>query len=394
MSRSQFSIYIHLPYCVKKCPYCDFNSYGVGSEPLGEREERYVAAVLNELRTYSEDPAWQGRGVKTVFFGGGTPSLFSSHSFAQILGTIAEGWHLTAPGEITVECNPGTVQEELGSERLEGFLRAGINRLSFGAQSFSSRKLALLGRIHSGGETVHAVQTAKRVGFTNFNLDLMFGTAGESFAEWSHDLRAILELEPTHISAYGLTIEPGTEFGRDAKRGVVFTAEEDLQAELYEHTQDTLERAGYGQYEISNYAKPGSECAHNLNYWRGGDYLAIGAGAHGYLRGSAPMRWANIPGPEHYIAQVRDRGVGEHRREVIDREKSELEFFSLRLRTAEGVQFSEYYEEFGERFEERFAPVFTELQALGLLAVDSFGARLTKRGMLFADTVFSAFVER
>lgn len=390
------SIYVHIPFCLRKCPYCDFNSYAAAATNVSEQE--YTDAVCGELRTYARLDGWAGRTVETVFIGGGTPSLYAPSSIERILATI---FSVFPPGdtvEVTLEANPGTIEEELGAEKLSGYRRVGVNRISMGAQSFDEAKLKFLGRIHASLDTKRAARMIVEAGFANFNLDLIFAVADESLETWQADLEQALALQPTHLSAYALTIEPGTEFGRASRRGAVLTAEDDTAAEMFDLTQRRLADEGFVQYEISNYAKPGRSCLHNLAYWSGRDYLGIGAGAHGFLRrpndglNSWGLRWSNLPGPRHYIDAIASRGVGVQRTEHIDRDQAETEYIFLGLRKAEGIAIAHYDETFGRSFAERYAEPLESLKAAGLLHTAGGRLTLTRRGFLFADTVFSSFI--
>ena len=414
-SREPFAVYVHIPYCLRKCPYCDFNSYGISQQAGGRtarmEEEPYTAALERELTHYAGQDAWKGRQVYSVFFGGGTPSLFSRASIERVLSGLSACFTLVPSAEITLEANPGTVQEELGREKLREFRNCGINRISMGAQSFSPRKLKILGRWHSAGDIANAVSNIRRAGFENFNLDLMFGIQEESLEEWRYDLARLVALSPPHCSAYGLTIEPGTEFGKRARRGACLLAAEDDSAFMYEYTQKTLERHGYTQYEISNFARERFQCLHNLAYWSNYDYLGLGAGAHSYLEGrdspdgeslqsgkiqkpqEAPFgrRWSNIPKPEHYIERVQTHGCAEQRSEVLNRENAEVEFFFLGLRKKDGVNADEYEQRFGAKLFPRYQSTVERLQAEALLLRDFDTIRLTQKGLLFSDYVFQVF---
>lgn len=265
------SLYIHFPWCIKKCPYCDFNSHESGSRSLPESQ--YINKLLGDLDSQKNHVA--GRCIETVFMGGGTPSLFSGESIARLLSRIKERVKLSDEAEITLESNPGT----LDKKNLTGYICAGVNRLSIGVQSFQDVLLQQLGRIHSGEEAIEMIKAARKCGFTNINLDLMHGLPGQTTAQALFDLEQALSQNPTHISWYQLTIEPNTLF---YKRPPALPEEEVLWS-IQQAGQQLLEESGYCQYEVSAYALPGYECRHNLNYWRFGDYLGLGAGAHGKL---------------------------------------------------------------------------------------------------------------
>ena len=391
---SSCGIYLHIPYCIKKCPYCDFNSYGIGhnAEPF---EKKYVNALIAELKHYAALPGWKDRTCHSLFFGGGTPSLFSPESIETIIREISERFDIYG-AEITLEANPGTIQETLGIEKLSGFRSAGINRVSMGAQGFSASKLKTLGRLHSPEDTANAVKNIRAAGFENFNIDLIFGVQGETLPDWEHDLRCALELDTPHLSAYCLTIERGTDYWRLHQRGELVLPTDDVQAEMYMLNQSLLAEHGYEQYEVSNFAKPGRACRHNLGYWSGEDYLALGAGAHGYMRTSDQaetfgLRWSNIPGPDHYIERAVTKGDATQRTEQIDREQAELEFFFLGLRTSRGISRTSYENTFGAALDTNYEEVIETFTQNGCLEQDKDILRLTQKGFLFTDEVLKAF---
>ncbi|HET8730764.1 MAG TPA: radical SAM family heme chaperone HemW, partial [Moraxellaceae bacterium] len=264
------SLYIHVPWCVRKCPYCDFNSHAAGAELP---ETAYVDALLADLRQDLDLDLVQGREIASIFIGGGTPSLFSPDAYARLFDGLRRELHFASDIEITLEANPGTVEQA----KFRGYRALGVNRLSIGVQSFSPEKLAALGRIHGRDEAVRAAEAARGAGFDNFNIDLMHGLPGQSVAEALADVRQALALAPTHLSWYQLTIEPNTVFYRDPP----VLPEDDTLWSIQEEGQTLLAEGGYRQYEVSAYARPERECRHNRNYWMFGDYLALGAGAHG-----------------------------------------------------------------------------------------------------------------
>ena len=271
MSVLPLSLYVHLPWCVRKCPYCDFNSHTAGSQTP---KRRYINALLKDLET--ESALATGRQIHSVFLGGGTPSLFSPDEINDVLDGVRALFDLADGAEITMEANPGTV--ECGSPA--GYLGAGVNRLSIGAQSFDDERLSVLGRIHSSADIVKAVEGAKAAGLENINIDLMHGLPGQSVEMALADVSAAIKLEPTHISWYQLTLEPNTVF---YARPPANMPSDDLAFEIQDRGQVLLAEHGFEQYEVSAYARDGRRCSHNLNYWLFGDYLAAGAGAHGKI---------------------------------------------------------------------------------------------------------------
>ena len=290
MTLPPLSMYVHLPWCVRKCPYCDFNSHTAGA---AAPKARYIAALINDLELEAERAA--GRIIESLFLGGGTPSLFSPSEIAELLDAIRSKFSLAVDAEITMEANPGTV--EFGSPA--GYRAAGVNRLSVGAQSFDDEMLATLGRIHSSEDISRAVREAQDSGLDNLNIDVMHGLPGQTVAAALSDLQSAIELQPAHISWYQLTLEPNTVF---YARPPANLPDDDLAFEIQEHGQALLQAAGFAQYEISAYASEGRSCRHNLNYWLFGDYLAVGAGAHGKLTTAAGVhRYQKPANPLQYM---------------------------------------------------------------------------------------------
>ena len=287
------SLYIHIPWCVRKCPYCDFNSHEQpGQLPIDE----YVDALTADLE--QDLPLVWGRTVHSIFFGGGTPSLFPPSAIGRILDCVSARLRLAPGAEITMECNPGTAEHG----RFEGYLAAGVNRLSFGVQSFDDACLQRLGRIHDSREAEFAVKLAQDAGYDNINLDLMYALPGQDLGMALRDVERAIALQPTHLSHYQLTLEPNTVFAAQPPAGIPL---EDDAWDMQERCIEVMAGAGYAQYEVSAYALVGRQCAHNLNYWRFGDYLGIGAGAHGKLSSGATgeilRRW-KLKNPRAYLA--------------------------------------------------------------------------------------------
>ncbi len=377
----EFSLYLHIPYCDSKCPYCDFNSHAVRQWP----EDRYVAALSREMAVAASDPMWRGARVRTVFFGGGTPSLFAPKSIAALLENARRHWPFAPAAETTLEANPGTVDVAA----LAGFRAAGVNRLSFGVQSFQDKYLRVLGRIHDGETAIRAVRDARTAGFDDVNVDLMFAVPGQTVAEWLTDLQRAIDLGTTHISAYNLTIEEGTAFFALRRRGELRPLDEAVEVEMYAATERTLAAAGFDRYEISNYAQSGRSCRHNLQYWRLQPYLGLGAGAHSF---AAPdRRWSNELGPEKYMSDVEARGGAVAWRETLSVEQATGEFVFLGLRCREGIAQGEFLRRFGIEFSAAF-PHSAGLRDGGLLEQVDDWWRLTDRGRMVADGVFATFV--
>jgi putative oxygen-independent coproporphyrinogen III oxidase len=320
------ALYVHLPWCVRKCPYCDFNSHALPSAGVPQRP--YVAALLDDLAFAAADCA--GREIVAVFFGGGTPSLFAPESIAQVLRGARDLLPFSPQVEVTLEANPGTLERG----RFADYAAAGVNRVSLGAQSFDDGKLEQLGRIHASREIEAAVSDLRASGIGNFNLDLMYALPQQTLAEALRDVERAIELAPAHISHYQLTLEPGTPFARRPPP----LPDDEASYEMQIACQERLAAAGFAQYEVSAYAQPSRRCAHNLNYWRYGDYLGIGAGAHGKVtrvdRG-AILRTARVRHPADYLSAATPAGRIAELCEIEDRERP-FEFCLNVLRLLEG----------------------------------------------------------
>jgi len=326
------SLYVHLPWCVRKCPYCDFNSHeGRGALPFAAYVDALIADLDHDL------PLVWGRTVQTVFFGGGTPSLFPPEAIDAFLQAASARLRF-APGlEITLETNPGTAEHG----RFEHYRAAGVNRISFGIQSFDDGCLQRLGRIHDSAEAEAAVRLAKDAGFDNFNLDLMYALPGQSLAMAEYDVERAIALQPSHISHYQLTLEPNTVFAARPPAGI---PDEDVSWDMQEHCQALLAESGFAQYEVSAYAQPGRHCAHNLNYWHFGDYLGIGAGAHGKLtlgsEQSILRRW-KVKHPADYLIKAGTvAAIGGD--ETIAPMRRPLDYMLNALRLVAGFPLSEF----------------------------------------------------
>lgn len=381
-----FSLYVHIPYCVSKCPYCDFNSHVAARIP----EDEYTEALLRELRHYSDTAAWAGRPVKTVFFGGGTPSTFQGSSIGAVLDETGKLFGFDRRPEITLEANPGVVD----AGRFHDYRSCGVNRISIGAQSFDPELLRFLGRVHSADETRQALGGIRDAGFDNFSLDLIYGIPGQSVDGVSRDLSQALAYEPPHLSAYNLTIEEGTPFHARYRQGLLRPLDEEVEIEMAERIQGTLADAGLERYEISNYARPGLESRHNLNYWEGGDYLGIGAGAHSHHRRPAePLgeRWQNERLPTGYMRRTDEAGHAVTERERPELRQAMAECLFTGLRMIGGVSVLRFERRFGTRPEGAFPDVADWLSG-GLLVEDDQRLRFGRQGLLLANELFVRLV--
>jgi oxygen-independent coproporphyrinogen-3 oxidase len=382
------SLYIHMPWCVKKCPYCDFNSHGVRGEPP---YADYVDALLADLDADIADfgDALRGhataiRPLTSIFFGGGTPSLFAPELIARVLDGVAARLPFAADAEITLETNPGTVEHG----RFDGYLAAGVNRLSFGVQSFDDDKLRRLGRIHSAADAVRAVKQAQDAGYANLNLDLMYALPQQTLAGALDDIEQALALAPTHLSHYQLTLEPNTAFAAHPPP----LPDDDAAWDMQEACQARLAAAGYAQYEVSAYARDGQRCVHNLNYWTFGDYLGIGAGAHGKLSdagGRVRRRWKTRH-PRAYLdsAGAATRIGGDS---VVGADELPFEYMLNALRLVDGVPLADYATRTGLALDTLRDPLDAAM-ARGWLHDDAAYLRTTPSGQRFLNDVVALFM--
>jgi len=379
------SLYVHMPWCVKKCPYCDFNSHGLRSAapPYAEYIDHLLADLDADRADF--DAALQDRPVISIFFGGGTPSLFSPELIARLLDGVRERLPLQADAEITLETNPGTVEHG----RFDGYLAAGINRISFGVQSFDDDKLKRLGRIHSTNETEAAVKSAQDAGYANINLDLMYALPQQTLDGALADVERAVALQPTHISHYQLTLEPNTAFAANPPP----LPDDDHAWAMQEACEAKLADAGYGQYEISAYAQPGRRCVHNLNYWQFGDYLGIGAGAHAKLSdatgGQVHRRW-KTRGPSAYMESNGGpaRIGGDN---VVGPAELPFEYMLNALRLIDGVPLVDFALRTGLPLEDIAAPL-ADARRRGWLRDDPGRLHTTDLGQRFLNDVISGFL--
>ena len=374
------SLYLHIPFCHTRCYYCDFNTYA-GILPL---REPYVRALLSEIgiagKMAQHTDGSPGR-TRTIFFGGGTPSLLTVKQVTRLLDACRQAFAVDQDAEITLEANPGT----LSAEQLVGLRAAGINRLSMGAQSFDAELLKTLGRIHSPEEISQGLHNARRAGFTSINLDFMFGLPGQTMHHWQATLDRALSLQPEHLSLYSLIIEEGTPFYTWTHEGRITPGDEDLCADMYEYADERLQAEGYENYEISNWALPGHSSQHNLTYWRNLPYLGMGAGAHSFFGG---RRFSNILDPQEYIRLLKNQQRPEAEGETIERAQEMSETAFLGLRTAMGLHLPTFEQRFGEPFTNFAGERLHVVEEAGLLEQKEGWLRLSKRGRLLGNEVF------
>jgi oxygen-independent coproporphyrinogen-3 oxidase len=380
-------IYVHIPFCIRKCPYCDFVSYPLqGEDGLEQKNiEDYVLSVLEEAAIYQREFSINRQQIKTLYIGGGTPTCLSGGQLFYLLDSLQHIFEFAEEAEITVEGNPGTIERE----KLEFIKKGGCNRLSLGVQSFAPEDLSTLGRIHSLQEVYTVYELAKEIGFTNISLDLMYGLPGQDIAAWRKILRQAVELMPEHLSLYQLNIEKGTPFYLRREQGLLFDVEQEMAQKMLLETIEYLTKNGYRHYEISNFSKVGRESKHNKVYWQNCEYLGLGAGASGYWRG---VRYSN----EHDLARYRGAlRIGKkpvREEDPIDRELSMSEHMFLGLRLLTGVEKEVFYNRFGIAIESVFGTVIKRLKGEGLLFENDKQIRLTKKGLFLANFVFMEFL--
>ncbi|EPL3705417.1 radical SAM family heme chaperone HemW [Morganella morganii] len=369
------SLYIHIPWCVQKCPYCDFNSHALKGEVP---HDDYVAHLLADLD--ADLPLVNGREIRTIFIGGGTPSLLSAEAMQTLMDGVRARIPVATDAEVTMEANPGTVE----ADRFSGYQKAGINRISIGVQSFGDDKLIRLGRIHDAGEAKRAARLAATLGLRSFNLDLMHGLPEQHLGEALSDLRQAIELAPPHLSWYQLTIEPNTSFG---SRPPVLP-DDDLLWDIFSQGHQLLTQAGYVQYETSAYAKPGFQCQHNLNYWRFGDYLGIGCGAHGKISftDGRILRTVKTKHPRGYMA-----GRYLDQQNEVATEDRPFEFFMNRFRLLEAMPRRDFTDYTGLP-ESVVRPQIEAALNAGEISETATHWQITEHGKLFLNTLLERFL--
>jgi oxygen-independent coproporphyrinogen-3 oxidase len=375
------TIYVHVPFCIQKCGYCDFNAYLYQDDMA----HAYLAALRQEIAHTADERPWTGYSVDSMYFGGGTPSTLAPEDLASLLGVMGHRFPVQMEAEITVEADPGTI--DLAG--LEALRAGGFNRISVGVQAFDDGLLRRLDRLHSAADARCALAWARRAGFIDLNLDLMFGLPGQSLAAWEASLHEAMTFIPTHISVYGLTIEERTPFYRRHQLGQLALPDEESQVAMFERADQLLTAAGYVHYEISNYALPGWRSRHNVHYWRHGEYLGFGAGAHAYLNG---YRRENERLPWRYVQAIAASGSAADVPEFIDAERRVHEGLMVGLRLREGIDLKAFAHDYGVPLEIAYAAPIAELTRAGYLQVTNSHLRLSDRGRLVADAVLSLLV--
>lgn len=377
--KKELGLYVHIPFCVKKCGYCDFLSWCGTSE----EKETYVQALLKEIESYREFA--RGYRVSTVFVGGGTPSVLEAGQMEGVLGNIQEVFELKKKPEITLEMNPGTVTEE----KLQCYKENGVNRLSIGLQSVKNEKLEVLGRIHSYEEFLESYELARKAGFTNISVDLISSIPGQKLEEWKEELAALSALSPEHISVYQLIIEAETPFYEKYAEHEELLPDEEESREIYLWTGSFLKEQGYEQYEISNYAKPGKESRHNLKYWERGDYLGLGLGAASMVRN---IRMSNTKDMKTYLERCGQPKTMREDVQFLEEARQMEEFMFLGLRKTRGVSRKEFRRIFGQEMDMVYEKALHKCLENGMLKEHKDRVYLSEEGVLLSNAVLSEFL--
>jgi oxygen-independent coproporphyrinogen III oxidase len=371
-----YSLYVHIPFCKKKCSYCDFPSYA-GRESL---MPEYIDALKTELGYYSS--LYDRPKIRTIFVGGGTPTLLPEELISSLFDSIRKDFDVLSDAEISVEANPGTVTKE----KLKTLVRSGVNRLSLGAQIFNNALLKKLGRIHLEHEITEAYELAREAGFKNINLDLMFALPEESISDWQDSLLKAVKLGPEHISTYNLQIEEGTPFATEKLEGHLLLPEEEEELKMYKLAIGFLKENGYKHYEISNFAREGFECAHNMTYWTLQDYIGIGAGAHSFIKN---IRTENTPFLEKYLSKDLSAIKTEH---ANTKKESMQEMIFLGLRLIQGIHLNDFTNRFGIGMREIYKKELAELIDEKLVEMNGKYVKLTENGLYLANEAFRRFL--
>ncbi len=382
VSDGSAALYVHIPFCEKRCSYCDFYTVADRHEAIPD----YVRCLVREMELYASDPFWNGQRFTTLFFGGGTPSLLTPDQIHLLISAVRDKFSLAADAEITMEANPGTTE----AARLHGYVQAGVNRLSLGVQSFDADELQKLDRIHPVADIYRTVEQARAAGIGNLSVDLMFALPGQRPSVWRNNLEQAVSLGTEHISAYNLTVEPGTPLFLQVRKGEIRPLSEWKERTMYGFTIDFLAAHGYDQYEISNYARPGLHSRHNMKYWDGSAYLGLGASAHSF---DGQRRFRNVDNFVHYIARLRKGEFARAEDEILDKATRKLEVIFLSLRLRSGIPLAHWRKLFGTDFLAEYEQVVQPLLAGAqpLLQHEGDSLRLTREGLFLCDTVCERF---
>ena len=374
-------LYVHVPFCAQKCNYCDFNSYKIEEK---NQKKDYLISIKKEMELYKEE--FKNKEFTSVFLGGGTPSILTPEELTILMENIYSNFNIKRDAEITMECNPGT----LNKVKLKAIKSLGINRLSMGLQVTQDHHLKYIGRIHTYEQFEKNYKDAIEVGIDNINVDLMYSLPNQSFDEWKETLNKIINLNPSHISAYSLILEEGTKFYDMYLNKEFELNDEEVDISIYNYTIDTLYKNGYHQYEISNYAKEGYECKHNIVYWKCDNYLGLGPGASGYINN---YRYSNICDINEYNKCLEYNKKPIEEKNVLSKKDEMEEFIFMGLRMNEGINLDEFYEKFNVNFKHKYNNILDKLKNLNLIIEQNNNIALTQRGRELSNTVFIEFID-
>lgn len=373
-------LYIHIPFCISKCKYCDFNSYKLDLD----EKRKYLNAIEKEMKFYKEEI--RGKEIDTIFIGGGTPSILNQNEIKFLFNNIKSNFKIKNDAEITMECNPGT----LTLDKLNTMKECGVNRLSIGLQAVQNKHLEYIGRIHTYEEFQKNYYQAKEVGFENINIDLMYALPNQSKKDWMESLEKVVKLNPTHISAYSLILEENTELFNMYEKNEFKLLDEDTDIEMYEYTIKYLKSHGYNQYEISNYAKEGFECKHNILYWKCKNYVGLGASASGFLN---EIRYNNFCELDKYEGIINSgKKPIEWKEKLSIKDKIEESIF-LGLRMNEGIEFKHFHEKYNVNFREVYKNEINKLEKMKLIEISDKGMKLTQKGREISNSIFVEFMK-
>ena len=374
-------LYIHVPFCAQKCNYCDFNSYKIEEK---SQKKNYLISIKKEMELYKEE--FKNKEFTSVFLGGGTPSILTPEELTNLMNNIYNNFNIKKDAEITMECNPGT----LDKEKLKAIKSLGINRLSMGLQVTQNHHLKYIGRIHTYEQFEKNYRDAIELGIDNINVDLMYSLPNQSFDEWKETLNKIIKLNPSHISAYSLILEEGTKFYDMYINKEFELNDEEVDISVYKYTIDTLGKNGYHQYEISNYSKEGYECKHNIVYWKCDNYLGLGPGASGYINN---YRYSNICDIKEYNKCLEGNKKPIEEKNILSKKDEMEEFIFMGLRMNSGINLDKFYEKFNVNFKHKYNNILEKLKNLNLIIEQNNNIALTQRGRELSNTVFIEFID-
>ena len=380
MEQKPLGLYIHIPYCIHKCGYCDFNSHPIKHDEMDD----YINALAIEIKHYAKIYS-STYYISTIFLGGGTPTTLTTFQLDRVFKECVNEFTIASDAEITIEANPATIN----LDQLKSIRHTGYNRISIGVQSFDKAELKLLDRAH-GPEEIHStVDLARKAGFDNLSIDLMFAVPNQSISSWENNLNKALEKNPEHLSTYNLTIEQGTTFSKLQSNGKLIMPDDDHQLELYKRTIECLTKKGFHHYEISNFARKGKECKHNITYWENTNTLGLGAGASSYMNGT---RFKNTNLPAHYIRKVTDEEIAVEQSETLESRQAMGETIMLGLRLLKGISIHQFEKRFQVSFINLFKNVLSSLKKRGLVIIEKDHLRLSRKGLFLADSVILEFI--